>query len=875
MHAREWQKIKAVFALAKRRPGSERADFVREACGGDTALRAKVGALLEAHDEPEHLIERSDYGVASIFNRGGAGYEGKRLGHYTIIREIGRGGMGTVYLGERADDYRKRAAVKVVRRGMDSEDILRRFRNERQILASLEHENIARLLDGGTTDDGLPYLVMEYVEGTPVNDYCDLKRLTTNERLRIFRTVCAAVEHAHQNLVVHRDLKPSNILITSDGRPKLLDFGIAKVLNPDVSALPVERTVTELRLLTPDYASPEQLRGERPTTASDVYSLGVVLYGLLTGHRPYRSGDKPPHEFERAISEEEPTKPSTVVGRVKVVARRGGGEPADTITPESVSTARGTQPDKLRRRLAGDLDNIVLMAMRKEPRRRYASVGQFSEDIRRHLEGLPVTARKTTFKYRATKFVRRNRVGVAAAALVVLSLVGGIIATAWQAERATRQARIAAEQRDRARIEAAKAERINAFLQNMLTYADPSWYSPGRGLRGDVKVIDVLRESAGRIDTELADQPEVRAEMHHTVGNTYRALGRHDLAGPHFRSALELSRRIYGDEHPKVARDLYYMGAWLQGGDDMAAAISHYRQAIAMMRATDAENVNLPYMLQDLGASLLSDGDAATSETLGREALELFRRRYGEEHLMVALSFERLGLVYEARGELGEAEAAYREAIERFTRLSDRQILPGVLRSLGNLKVMKGEYAEAEALLRESLDLTRKNLGESHPEVARSLVFLAEVQLHRGDYAAAEKATRAALEIYRQASPRGSSHITGALGQLSKTLIRAGSPARAEPYLREALAWYGNSAAKGHHMHDPTAGDLGECLTLLGRYAEAEPLLAESYDLAKARSSERHPRTLEALRRLVALYDAWGKPDRASHFRALLRENSN
>ena len=322
MSVQDWQKIKDVFALALEQPGERRADFLREACAGDFALREEVESLLEAYSQPEPLIERDAYSAASIFNRDGKGYEGKEVGHYKIIREIGRGGMGSVYLGERADaQYRKFVAIKVVRRGMDSEDIMRRFRNERQILAGLDHPNIARLLDGGTTEDGLPYLVMEYVEGVPVTDYCDRQRLTTNERLELFRRICEAVQHAHQNLVVHRDLKPSNILITPDGTPKLLDFGIAKVLNPELSALSMEHTRTELRVLTPDYASPEQLRGEKLTTATDVYSLGVVLYELLTGHRPYRATNAPPHELTRVVCEQEPTKPSTAVSRVEVIKR--------------------------------------------------------------------------------------------------------------------------------------------------------------------------------------------------------------------------------------------------------------------------------------------------------------------------------------------------------------------------------------------------------------------------------------------------------------------------------------------------------------------------------------------------------------------------
>ncbi|HYP00493.1 MAG TPA: protein kinase, partial [Pyrinomonadaceae bacterium] len=377
-------------------------------------------------------------------------FVGMKIGPYRVIEEIGHGGMGTVFRAVRADDaYRKQVAIKVVRRGMDHDFVLQRFRHERQIMATLEHPNIAHLLDGGATEDGLPYFVMEYVQkGEPIDSYCDREKLTTKQRLELFCTVCSAVQSAHERQIIHRDIKPGNILINSRGEPKLLDFGIAKILDPELSTNTINATATVLRLMTPEYASPEQVRGEPVTPASDVYSLGVLLYELLSGHRPYRLKSRSAHEIAQVICESEPERPSTAVNRTELVTR--GTLPPITLTPEAVGRARQLTPEDLRRTLCGDLDNIILMAMRKEPSRRYGSVGQFSEDIRRHLEGLPVVARKDTFRYRAGKFVRRNKVGVAAAAVVLLSLVGGVVATVWQARRATEQARVAAQERDRA-----------------------------------------------------------------------------------------------------------------------------------------------------------------------------------------------------------------------------------------------------------------------------------------------------------------------------------------------------------------------------------------------------------------------------------------
>ena len=335
--------------------------------------------------------------------------------------------MGAVYLAQRADDeYQKQVAIKIVKRGMDTQAILRRFHNERQILANLDHPNIAKLLDGGTTEDGLPYFIMDYVEGLPIDVYCDSHKLPTLERLKLFDAVCSAVQYAHQHGIVHRDIKPTNILVTADGAPKLLDFGIAKLLHPELSSQTAESTATAQRPMTPHYASPEQVRAEEVMPASDVYSLGVLLYELLTGHRPYRFKSRAPQEIERIICEEEPERPSASIYRVEEVPGTDGETPIP-ITPELVSGTRDGEPKKLRRRLAGDLDNIVLMALRKEPARRYGSVEQFSKDIRRHVEGLPVIARKDTPWYRSAKLIKRNKVGVLAGAVIsvlLLALIG-------------------------------------------------------------------------------------------------------------------------------------------------------------------------------------------------------------------------------------------------------------------------------------------------------------------------------------------------------------------------------------------------------------------------------------------------------------------
>ena len=421
-------------------PAARKAFLERE-CQADEDLRNEVERLLGAREHlPEWLAGPLLGPAGPVFDamaKAAPGMEGRQLRGYQLIREIGRGGMGTVYLAERADGvYRKQVAIKIVHAEKNNSEILDRFRRERQILASLDHPNIARLLDGGSTEEGLSYFVMELVDGQPIHRWCDERKLNVGQRLELFRSVCAAVHYAHQRLVVHRDLKPGNILVTADGTVKLLDFGIAKLLDAaDTGDLPA--TITMIRLMTPEYASPEQVKGEAITTLTDVYSLGVVLYELLTGHRPYHLLSAAMHEIARVISEDEPTRPSDIVSTTEEGEEGERGK--QPITPEAVSKVREGDPNRLRKRLQGDLDSILLTALRKEPARRYSSVEAFSADLRRHLDNLPVSAREDSLWYRANRFARRNPGGVTAGFIVALLLAAGLGTAIWGA-RLTLQA---------------------------------------------------------------------------------------------------------------------------------------------------------------------------------------------------------------------------------------------------------------------------------------------------------------------------------------------------------------------------------------------------------------------------------------------------
>ncbi len=546
----------------------------------------------------------------------------EHIGPCRVIRELGRGGMGIVYLGMREDGrFKRHVAVKVLKRGMDTGEILRRFELERQMLAALNHPNIARLYDGGETEDGHPYFVMEYVEGQPIDEYCDSHRLRIAERLELFRSVCSAVHCSHQNLIVHRDLKPANVLVTGEGVPKLLDFGIAKLITPELSPVARDPTDPGVRVMTPEYASPEQVRGYPMTTASDVYSLGVMLYELMTGHRPYRLRSHGQSEIERVICEEDPARPSTAVSRVE---QRVGEDPSapdstKTITPEAVSRVREGRPDRLRKRLTGDIDNIVLMAMRKEPQRRYASAEQLSEDIRRHFCGLPVIAHRDTLRYRSLKFLRRHRTGVAATVIVIVSLLAGIIGTSsgWKAE--SRQRAIAEAARDRAEE---KSNQVRALANTMMFDIHDAIVK----LDGALPAHELVVTNAFEYLDGLAQEAQGNTELTREVASAYERVG--DIQGgirnpsrgetadalASYRQALALRQTLVSasPDDPELKNELVHshvtIGDGLRDTGGLGEARREYRQAVAIAEELPGDN---PTYRRTLAIALNALGDVS------------------------------------------------------------------------------------------------------------------------------------------------------------------------------------------------------------------------------------------------------------------------
>src|ERR1041384_850127 len=813
MTPEEWQQVKQVFQCALEREPNLRAAYVAEAFGGNPALQKEVERLIRLHEEAGDFIETpaGDLTGALFDEVSDRSIIGKLIGPYEIVREIGEGGMGAVYLGVRADDqYQKRVAIKLVKRGIDSAEILRRFRSERQILASLDHPNIAKLLDGGTTDEGMPYFVMDYIEGLPIDDYCDTNRLNTVERLILFRTVCSAVHYAHQNLIVHRDIKPSNILITVEGTPKLLDFGIAKLTNPELGSVSVEQTLTALRPMTPAYASPEQVRGLAISTVSDVYSLGVVLYELLTGHAPYRFKSRDPLEIAQVICEEEPRKPSTAIRQIETVPGRDG-ETETTLTPEMVSRTREGQLEKLRRKLSGDLDNIVLMAMRKEPLRRYASVEQFSEDIRRHIEGLPVIARKDTFGYRSSKFAKRHKIGVIAAALIAVSLVGGIVATLWQA-------RIA-------RLERAEAERrfndvrrlANSFL---FEFHDAIENLPGSTPARELGVKRAL-EYLARLAKKSSSDPSLQRELATAYqrvadiqGNQYSAHSGDTAAALEnylkalaIRESLAAARPTDSDVHRELAESCDKVADISEVTGDLSGALDYYRRALAIrdsLLQTDPANHQLRHDVassyDSIGDTLAKTGDSqAALDNIRkgltiRESLSVLDPNNIETRRELAISYDKTSGALAEAGSIAEAIENSRKALAIF---------------------------EALAVADPSNAKAQRELSVSHNRAG-------DVLWASGDKAAALESYRKALKIrdaLSSADPTNAQarrDLAIGYGNVGSTLAAIGEAATASDNLRKSLALFEVLSAK-----DPTnvvaRHDVAVCFTTI---AEAETVLA-------------------------------------------------
>ena len=860
MNADKVERMIALFAEAEDYPPDQQAAFLIRACPDDADLRQEVAALLRCEGDTGGFLEEPAFGHGlEILQRAAAGQlrVGDTVGECRIVSLLGVGGMGEVYL---ADDtvHGRHVALKLIGQGRAEETRGRHFRHERKVLATLNHPHIARLYGSGVTDKGQAYLVMEYVEGERLDRYCQDRGLDVSTRLALFRKVCAAVSYAHQNLVVHRDLKPANIRVTPEGEPKLLDFGIAKLLDPEGTIPRVDPTVTMQGAMTPEYASPEQIKGESITTASDVYSLGVVLFELLTGQRPFAHlKSRRPDELARAICEEEPPRPSTVATHTA---------PTTTTGTVPASQVPGPRPSatRLRRRLEGDLDNIVAKALRKEPGRRYPSVLALSEDIRRHCEGLPVTARRDTLGYRTGKFIRRNKVGVTAAALVVLALVTGLVTAVWQA-------RLARQERDRAqtalaqsKIAQRQAEQIDDFLQSLLASADPA------KLGKDVRMVQVLDAAAGNLDRDLANEPEVLTQAHLTLSRTYRNLGLFEPAEQQARAALALVRHLHGKEASNTADVESILGGILASRYQVAEAESLLRHALSVYRTkAQPDRAALAGTLGDLGFTLYSQPKRlAEAEAIMAEALGYAREVWGERDPKYLRVLNALAGV-----KIGERDYAKAAEILRQELSLQELLTPGGVATLPpqmNLCIclLNLERLDEVEVVLNHLDADVQRLfGENSSYFAFVTVVRGMLNLLRGENRLAIPYLQKALGPLNAAFKPDALNVVQCEAALGLSLTRDNRAAEGEKWLRTAYDHGGKlDRAEFAHNFGNLETALGECLLAQKCYAEAEPLLLTGHDDLEKRLGPQNRLTIEATRRLHDLYLAWNKPADATRF---------
>jgi tetratricopeptide (TPR) repeat protein len=742
-------------------------------------------------------------------------------GRYLLVEKLGTGGMGSVFMAEQTEPVKRRVALKVIKLGMDTREVVARFEAERQALAVMDHPNIAKVYDAGTTETGRPYFVMELVRGIPLTQYCDRNKLSTAERLELFIPICHAVQHAHQKGVIHRDLKPSNVLVTvQDGQPvpKIIDFGIAKAIDSRLT----ERTLfTEQGQFigTPEYMSPEQagMTGLDIDTRSDIYSLGVLLYELMVGVLPFdpkalRSAAL--GEIQRIIREANPPKAST-----RLISL---GD-----TQKMIAELRRTDPGSLHRQLKGDMDWIIMRAMEKDRIRRYETANEMAMDIRRHLSNEPILAHPPRAAYKIAKFARRHRLGFAAGATVALALILGLFLATTGLVRAKRAEAVAAGERDRANQEAKTAGQVSDFLTGLFKVSDPS-----EALGNTITAREILDKGTNRMKDELKEQPQVRARLMDTMGMVYINLGLYKQAASLLDQAIEIRRGTAGTDEFLIAESLNHLAQLRYGTGNYPEAERLFREALTILQKVKGpEDLEVAVDMNDLAMTLSAQGRYPEAEPLYRQALAIRQKLLGDQSPQVAQSLNNLGMFLYRKGAFPEAEQLFRKALETNRKLLGEEH-PEVAANFNNLGLVLrdgGKLPEAEAAFRQALDMDRKILGVDHPTYANILVNLAALQTKMGKYNEAEKNFQEGIDVRRRIF--GENHADTA-------------------------------AARSL---------LGGCLTKEGKYAQAEKLLTESLQIIKKQFGQDHPRTQAALRRAVELYEAWGKPKQAAVYKAMLK----
>jgi serine/threonine protein kinase/tetratricopeptide (TPR) repeat protein len=839
-------RVEFIFQAAADLPPADRAAFLGEHCGDNPALRDLVEDLLERHDGGMGGFLKPDATDRIRLEETPGPRTFDRVGPYRLQDRIGCGGMGEVWTAEQLSPVRRTVALKLIKAGMDSRQVLARFEAERQALALMDHPYIAKVFDAGVTELGHPYFVMEHVPGVPIADYCDQHRLDTKERLKLFERVCEGVQHAHQKAVIHRDIKPANILVVDvDGQPlpRIIDFGVAKATTQKLSEKTIHTALGQI-IGTPEYMSPEQadLASEDVDTRTDVYSLGVVLYELLVGALPFDPDELRKAGFEgflKMLRERDPPRPSTKISTL--------GEKTTEI-----ARARRTEPHRLAGQLKGDLDWIVMRSLEKDRRRRYGSPGELAQDIRRHLSDQPVLARPPSAVYRSRKFVKRHQVGVGFAAMGCLAVGAGLIVVAVQ------QAEIKAA-RDEAML-------VTTSIEEMLTSVDPT--RRGR----DVSVREMLDETARTLGEKFQDQPLVESRLRLTVGNTYYALGEHGAAVEHLLRAVEIRRERFGEEDLgtlEARNDLAraYLGQGLTGE---AEALSRETLELAR-RGLGQEHPETLDSMSVLANASFSQGRSEEAEALFRQTLDIQRRVFGEEHPNTLISMGNLAVTYSSQDRHGEAEVLERDTLETQRRILGEEH-PSTLLVAGSLATTyahQGRYEEAEILQRETLEIQRRVLGEEHPSTLRSMGNLASTYKNLGRYDAAEALRRETLEIHRRVHGEGHPSTLYTMEILAALYKDQGRYDEAEALQRGALEISRRVLGEEHSKTLHRMDRLAAIFRAQGRLDQAEELRREILEISRRVLGEDHPTTNGVRYNLACQAAARGDRDEAI---AILRE---
>lgn len=854
MEEEQWQRIKEIVADALELPTAERSDFAQKACEADTALLERVLVYLDRARSDTTFLNEPIFSVHKQPKGGAVGsWSGHQVGSFLLEDLLGHGGMGAVYLGKHVDGlYDQDVAVKVLHPELDSGRFIRRLERERSVLNSLIHPYIARFLEGGNTSNGLPFIAMQRVDGLPIDVYCDRERLSIPERIKLFMRVCAAVQFAHQKLVVHCDLKPTNILVTPEGQPQLLDFGIAKIVGDDLSQS--ETSHIRHQYLTPLYASPEQFRGEELTTAVDIYALGLLLYQLLTGQAAHRPDGEARGSMRMAVCESIPPLPSRIVKEVDEYATRDfSGNPESPMATDDLRASARRQS----RLLVGDLDSIVMKALEKQPGKRYSSVEAFVDDLRLHLDDRPVLARPRSPRYVVGKFLRRN-IGAVAAATLLLCFA---LWMAVQALEIARQNRLLERKNIEITRERDRATEVREFLVEFLRVPDPS-----RSAGSALTVQEALHAAALQLQSNLRDEPEVRAELLDAIGRVYTNLGLYSDAEPLLKDALETRREALGSQHPQVAASLHNLAFLKRRVDQAVEAEALRRKAIVIQRrAFPHGDPALALGLNGLASLLRKKRALDEAESVAEEALAMQIRFLGDRDLDVAFTLNTLASVSRLRGDLTRAAALYRQSLD-IRRDHKGPVDSGIAAVLNNLALVLvelEELSEAINIHREALAIRDQIYTDDHPRRITSLNNLAIALSLHDEHPEALAVIEEAIAMHERLE---GSLKRGTVLQLNRASIleHQGSTKLCLEAIEPVLV---DLASNGKASRIADARSIqGGCLSRAGFFDAAEPILLSSYYHLDELLGSHARQTRQARNRIDLLYKTWGRPELAQSF---------